>query len=81
MILAAQEHLLEAECQARKVRGLLSYRVSGFTCSLGMLPTNPKRISQGFLAAALPTTLVRVGLDSLGIRGMEELQSLVSLAM
>ena len=81
VVLAAQEHLQEAECQARKVRGLLWKMASGFTCIHEMLPTNPRRISQGFLAAALPAILVRLGLGILDIRGMEELQSLVSLAM
>ena len=81
VVLAAQEHLLGAECQARRACGLLPHMVSGFMCSLGMLPTHTIKISRGFLAAALPTPPVRVGLDSLGIRGMEELWSLVSLGM
>ena len=81
VVLAAQEHLQEAECQARKVRGLLWKMASGFMCLNEMLPTNPRKISRGFLAAALPAILVRLGLGILDIRGMELLQSLANLAM
>ena len=46
-----------------------------------MLTTPTTRISRGFLAAVLQTPPARVGLESLGIRGMEELGSLVSQGM
>ena len=81
VVLAAQGHLQEAECQARKVRGLLWKMASGSMCQSEMLPTNPRKTSQGCLVPALPTLLVRLGLGILDILGMELLQSLANLAM